>query len=271
MGCFDGAEVCELVGLYILSKLKHLIMNFGLYRDDGLGVTTLTPRQTDLMKKEICKIFKEEQLSITIDVNMKVVNYLDVTLDLNTGLYKPYMKENDIPRYVNKGSNHPPSILKNIPAAVNRRLNAISANEEVFYEAAPPYQAALEQSGYDYKLTYDAQTPSTNKKRRRDRKITWINPPWSNMVQTNFGGKFLRLLDICFPPSHPLHKVMNRNTIKVSYRCMPNMQKAISSHNIKVCKGGSTPQPIPNCNCLGGLANCPVQGQCQTKGVIKHQ
>ena len=67
---------------------------------------------------------------------------------------------------------------------------------------------------------------------------------------------------------HPLHKVMNRNTIKVSYRCMPNMQKAISSHNIKVCKGGSTPQPIPNCNCLGGLANCPVQGQCQTKGVI---
>ena len=40
MGCFDGAEVCELVGCYILNKIKR-IMNpndVGLYRDDGLGV-----------------------------------------------------------------------------------------------------------------------------------------------------------------------------------------------------------------------------------------
>ena len=35
MGCFDGAEICELVGTYILSKLTN-IMNkedVGLYRD----------------------------------------------------------------------------------------------------------------------------------------------------------------------------------------------------------------------------------------------
>ena len=40
MGSFDGAEVCELVGLYILSKLQALLgqANVGLYRDDGLAV-----------------------------------------------------------------------------------------------------------------------------------------------------------------------------------------------------------------------------------------
>ena len=46
---------------------------------------------------------------------MKEVNFLDVTLDLRSGLYKPYNKPNDTPLYVHKNSNHPPSILKNPP------------------------------------------------------------------------------------------------------------------------------------------------------------
>ena len=44
MGSFDGAEVCELVGLYLLSQLQHLAMNVGLYRDDGLAITNKRPR-----------------------------------------------------------------------------------------------------------------------------------------------------------------------------------------------------------------------------------
>ena len=79
MGCFDGAECCEIVGLYILSLLQHLNVNLGLYRDDGLGVTSMTPRQTELAKKEICKMFKQEKLSITIEVNHKVTDFLDLT------------------------------------------------------------------------------------------------------------------------------------------------------------------------------------------------
>ena len=39
MGSFDGAECCELVGLYLLSKLQHLNINVGLYQGDALGVT----------------------------------------------------------------------------------------------------------------------------------------------------------------------------------------------------------------------------------------
>ena len=39
MGSFDGAKTCELVGLYIQSKLEKILpkSNFALYRDDGLA------------------------------------------------------------------------------------------------------------------------------------------------------------------------------------------------------------------------------------------
>ena len=45
MGSFDGAELCELVGLFLLSKLASIIgkSNFGLYRDDGLAILKNTP------------------------------------------------------------------------------------------------------------------------------------------------------------------------------------------------------------------------------------
>ena len=57
-----------------------------------------------------------------------------------TGLYKHYMKDNDSPVYVNTKSNHPPSVLQNIPMGVNRRLSMISANKEVFDNYVAPYQ-----------------------------------------------------------------------------------------------------------------------------------
>ena len=38
MGSHVGAEICELVGIYLLFMLANIIdkNNFGLYRDDGL-------------------------------------------------------------------------------------------------------------------------------------------------------------------------------------------------------------------------------------------
>ena len=203
MGSFDGAEICDLVGLFILSQLQKLDLNIGLYRDDGLAVGIQTPRQLEIIKLKICKIFKENQLSITIDANLKVVNFLDVTLDLNTGLFKPFMKSNDNPTYVNKNSNHPPSILKNIPEAVNRRLSRISANENVFKEAIPPYQNALNKSGYDHELKYEPEKATNNQPKSRKRKILWYNPPWSANCSTKIGAKFLKLVDTCFPPNSP--------------------------------------------------------------------
>jgi hypothetical protein len=105
---------------------------------------------------------------------------------------------------------------------VNKRLGSISANEGIFREAIPPYQKALNESGYSFDLKFEPDATSGPKKRTRGRKITWFNPPFSANVSTNIGAKFLRIIDICFP-SHMLHKIINRNTVEVSYRCMTNM------------------------------------------------
>ena len=94
MGSFDGAETCELVGLFLLSQLTHLDVNVGLYRDDGLATCTKSPKQVEAIKKEMCKFFKHNSLQITIEANRKVVDFLDITLDLRTAIYKPYKKPN---------------------------------------------------------------------------------------------------------------------------------------------------------------------------------
>ena len=77
-----------------------------------------------------------------------------MSFNLETGLYKPYMKPNHTPVYVHVESNNPPSILKNIPQSVNKRLSTISSNEEIFKHASIPYQQALQKSGYNYELNY---------------------------------------------------------------------------------------------------------------------
>ena len=89
MGCYDGAEVRELVGSYMLNQLKHDVNkeSIGLYRDDGLGVFNNIPKpEIERKKKQIVKRFKECVLSITIQCNLKSVDFLDVTFDLYNNL-----------------------------------------------------------------------------------------------------------------------------------------------------------------------------------------
>ena len=85
MGSFDGAEICELVGLFILNKLATTYGkdNIGLYRDDGLAIfKNISGPQADRIRKDITKHFKQHGLNITIQTNLKIVNYLDVTFNL---------------------------------------------------------------------------------------------------------------------------------------------------------------------------------------------
>ena len=129
MGSFDGAETCELVGCYLLPLLTEKYgQNIGLYRDDGLAAFDKTPQEIEKIKKELCKIFRENDLKITIEANKTIVNFLDVTLDLQSGKHYPFTKEGNVPLYVHKKSNHPPSILKNIPDSINKRLSEISSD-----------------------------------------------------------------------------------------------------------------------------------------------
>ena len=269
MGSFDGAESCELVGAYLLHHIKEKYgYNFGLYRDDGLGVTQASPRQAEQIKKDLCNIFGMHGLKITIEANKKIVNFLDVTLNLSSGKHMPYNKPNNIPLYVNKKSNHPPRIIDNIPQSINRRLSEISYDEESFNKAAPTYQKALNNSGYTHQLTFSPQTPSqatcSGRKNRR-REIIWYNPPYSKNVATNVGRAFLKILDEEFPKEHVLHKIFNRNTVKISYSCMSNLKQNIDGHNKSILHKKIVPPKTCNCR---KPAECPMDGNCLKESVI---
>ena len=272
MGAPDGAEVCELVGLLILKEVKENFkqLNFGLYRDDGLAVhDRIGGRQMEKIKQGLHDLFKSLGLRITLQANMKTVDFLDVTLSLETESHAPYRKPNDRPLYVNTQSNHPPTVIKEIPKAINKRLNAISSNREKFDNAKDEYQKALTESGHIHQLAYNPENEATQNQARNKKKrnIIWFNPPFNAAVSTNVGKRFLELIDKHFVKKHPLRPLLNRNTVKIAYSCTMNMHAIIQSHNKKLLN--KIKRKDNSCNCTRP-DNCPLQGACRQKDVIYH-
>ena len=133
---------------------KYNPNNIGLYRDDGLAVFKNTSGLQSLQR-----MFKNKGLVIIINCNMKIVNYLDVTLNLNDGSYRPYKKPNEETNYIHVNSDHPPSILKQLPKSIEKRLSSLSSSKEIFKETAPYYEQHLSNCGYKKKLNYRDPTP----------------------------------------------------------------------------------------------------------------
>ena len=100
---------------------------------------------------------------------------------------------------------------------------------------------------------------------KRTRKIIWFNPPFTQTVKTNVAKLFFRLLDKHFPKSHLLHKIFNRNTIKVSYSCMNNVSQIVKQHNRNV-SNKKEKQTNP-CNCRNKNKN-PLNANCKVQNVI---
>ena len=186
----------------------------------------------DKKRKAIIKVFKDIGFSIDIQTNLKEVDFLDVTLNLQNGTYRPYKKANDKLLYIHSSSNHPPQIIKQLPNSISERLSKNSSNQEVFNTAKVEYEDALKKSGYNVDLKYTDN--KSEKPKTRKRNIIWFNPPFSKSVSTNVAKTFLQLVTKHFPRSHKLHKIFNRNTVKVSYSCMNNMSNIIKGHNKKV-------------------------------------
>ena len=126
-------------------------------------------------------------------------------------------------------------------------------------------EEALKKSEYDHQLNFDPQPPKPKRSRNRD--VIWFNPPYSANVASNIGYKFLRTIDKCFPKDHPLHKIFNRNPLKLSYSCMPNMQNIISSRNKSVLNMQTENNTAKRCNCRQ-INTCPLSGKCQTEGIV---
>ena len=167
-----------------------------------------------------------------------------------------------LPNY--KESNHLLKVLESIPKGVNKRLSRISCTEEIFNQGARDYQDALERSGYNFKLNYQPEentNESSLPKRKRCRKIIYFYPPFSKDVKTNVGKQFLQAMDKHSPKGNPLHKIFNRNNVKMSYRCTANLGLKIAAHNSKILKSGaSQDEETKTCSCRNKLL-CPVENK----------
>ena len=262
MGAYDGAEICELVGTFLLEKISEICnkSNIGLYRDDGLSIfRNKSGTQLEKMKKKLQRFFKEYDLEITAENNLKIVNYLDVTFNLKDGTFRPYHKPDDQIQYIHTESNHPPNIIKHIPASIETRLSNLSSTEIIFKESTKHYENNLRQSGYNKKLTYKPTDTNHQNHSKPKRKIIWFNPPFSKNVSTKIGKSFLSLLDLHFPKNHIYSSIFNKNKIKVSYSCIQNIKSVKNNHSMKVLN--NTAETEESCNCRN-KNNCTTKRKC---------
>ena len=273
MGSYDGAEVAEFVGLFLLNELSQImsISDFAFYRDDGICALKGTRRAVDGVRKKIEKNFKKVGLQVETPKNgpSKSVDFLDLNLNLITGFHAPYRKPLSEPLFVHTDSNHPPSIRKNLPLNICKRLSANSSNAQIFDIAAKPLIVALKRDGYDdFEMKYIPKETKPKVKKSNSKKVIYCNLPWNMAVRNKIGKEFLSLVD-AFKNSLQA-KYLNKHTIKLSYSTMRNLGSHIAVSNRK--KLNSNPAKIeePKCKCETDreIIQCPVNGQCMTKNVV---
>ena len=76
--------------------------------------------QLERTKKSLQKTFEEFSLEIVAESSSRIVNYLNVTLNLNVSSFRPCNKPDDIIQYINKESNHPPNLIKHLPVPIEK-------------------------------------------------------------------------------------------------------------------------------------------------------
>ena len=137
------------------------------------------------------KVFKDCGLRKTIQTNPRIVNFFDAQLNLDTSTYQPYRKTNNNVVYLNNNSNHPITILKELPSSIEKRISDISSNENVFTQSISISEYALQKSGFTEQLKYitsdNNREKNTEEKKHHKRKIIWFNPPYLVNVRNNIG------------------------------------------------------------------------------------
>ena len=168
--------------------------------------------------------FKILGFKIEVSSNDKIVNFLEVTLNLLNNTYKPFLKTDQYPSYINVNSNHTKTIIKQVPKAVELRIRNLSTNEKTFQENSKIYRDALKNSGFREEFTrqeenmpndINKENKKYNKKNKKI-KIVWFNPLFCRLASINVGKYFLKLIDKHFK-HNILHKIFNRKTLKICY------------------------------------------------------
>ena len=146
-----------------------------------------------------------------------------------------------------------------------KSLSILSSSKNIFQESAIFYEKCLNTVDKN-KLQYQQPKENNQNKKKRKRNIIWFNPPYSKSVKTNIGRIFIKLISKHFPPNHKFVKIFNKNTIKLSYSCMPNIRSKMNDHNKKILQPKPA-EPQKLCNCLV-KEDCPLNGLCLKSSIL---
>ena len=91
-----------------------------------------------------------------------------------------------------------------------------------------------------------------------------VQPALLYNVRMNIGEAFFKLLQKHFPLTHPMYTIINKNKIKISHSCFPNMGFIISSHNKHVLNSNNTEC---GCNC-NNRDESPLENECLTPIIV---
>ena len=244
MGSFDTGPIVDLVGIYILDTLgRFLNLNYiRIYGDGLISIPNSNGSLTSKMQKKVIRAFKYMRLKIEINSNLKYINFLDATFNLNDNSYKPFSKTNVIPTHINVCSNHSTAIVKFLMRLIldlteYHFLKTFNNHKEF-------YNKTILNSGYKNELknletnrhhnnrsnnignnrtnnnTNMDNEISKNINKNRRRNIIWFNPPYIKI-----GKYFLGLMNKHFKDDNPLGKIINKNHVKISYSCTNNISK----------------------------------------------
>ena len=179
-------------------------------------------------------LFKDKGLSITFDTNLIETDVLDVSFNLNTEKYFFSKKPNNTLLYIHSKSNHPRSIIKQLPSMTNKRISSISCEGTKFNKAKIMYETALKNSGSQAAIKFEK--PSQNTRRNPNKKVIWFNPPFSLSIKTDIGKELFKLIRKHFPRNHSFRKIFNLNTIRIRFSLMKTMKNLIKQHDARVLK-----------------------------------
>ena len=114
----------------------------------------ISGQQAEKHKKLIQKFFKDKGLQIIIKFNLKIVDYFEVTLNLNDGTYRPFHKPNEETTYIHVEPDRAPKIIKKILRPIEKTLSHLYSTKEIFKNSKDYYEQGLRQWGYNEKLNY---------------------------------------------------------------------------------------------------------------------
>ena len=178
IGASGGAEVCELLKTFSLASVYIMTTDCQCLKT-----------QLERIKKSLQKTFKDFVLEIMTESNLRIANYLDLTLNLNDGSFRPCDKQDDIIQYINKEFNHSPNLIKHLPGSIEKRLSNNSFDEKKIQESAIYYEDKLNKTGYLDKVVYHVPSASNqeNKNKNHQWSVLWFNLPCSKSATTRLG------------------------------------------------------------------------------------